>query len=247
MSEGESPRDAQRDGSSGIAATKMLTVNADEFGRAERWIAAASSSHGAHRRGHLDRLRHPRLPRAERGVDEEPRGREGGDAAALPRRPGGAPVAWQNRLHSPAWTAEPNSGHLAIYELERQGRLRAVVTQNIDELHQQAGHDPEKVIEVHGTMRWTSLLDVRRPPPDAARRSTGCVPARTTRRAWPAAAGVSEERHDLVRPGPGARGDRRGDARGRASATCCWPPARRCRCSRRPTSCRGPRRPAPGS
>ncbi len=44
--------------------------------------------------------------------------------------------AWQNRLNSPAWSAEPNRGHLAIYELERQRRLRAVVTQNIDELHQ---------------------------------------------------------------------------------------------------------------
>ena len=62
-------------------------------------------------------------------------------------------LAWQNRLHSPAWDARPNSGHLAIYELERQGRLRAVVTQNVDELHQQAGHASTKVIEVHGTMR----------------------------------------------------------------------------------------------
>jgi NAD-dependent protein deacetylase/lipoamidase len=73
--------------------------------------------------------------------------------------------AWQNRLHSPAWDARPNSGHLAIYELERQGRLRAVVTQNVDELHQQAGHVPTKVIEVHGTMRWTRCwtCDDRRP------------------------------------------------------------------------------------
>ncbi|MGZ4805492.1 MAG: SIR2 family NAD-dependent protein deacylase, partial [Ilumatobacteraceae bacterium] len=30
-------------------------------------------------------------------------------------------AAWQHRLHSPAWTAAPNRGHLAIYELERQG------------------------------------------------------------------------------------------------------------------------------
>ena len=61
--------------------------------------------------------------------------------------------------------AVPNKGHLAIFELERQGRLRAVVTQNIDELHQQAGHDPSKVIEVHGTMRWTRCwsCDDRRP------------------------------------------------------------------------------------
>ncbi|MCU1500816.1 MAG: npdA [Ilumatobacteraceae bacterium] len=63
-------------------------------------------------------------------------------------------AAWQNRLHSPAWDARPNAGHLAIVELERQGKLVAVVTQNIDELHQRAGNSPDKVIEVHGTMRW---------------------------------------------------------------------------------------------
>ncbi len=80
--------------------------------------------------------------------------------------------AWQNRLNSPAWTAVPNSGHLAIYELERQGRLRAVVTQNIDELHQRAGHDPDKVIEVHGTMRWSRCwtCDDRRPMQETLQR-----------------------------------------------------------------------------
>jgi NAD-dependent protein deacetylase/lipoamidase len=62
-------------------------------------------------------------------------------------------AAWQTRLHSPAWTAEPNAGHRALVELERRGQLFALVTQNIDELHQKAGHDPERVIEVHGTMR----------------------------------------------------------------------------------------------
>ncbi|MGZ6992084.1 MAG: SIR2 family NAD-dependent protein deacylase [Ilumatobacteraceae bacterium] len=81
-------------------------------------------------------------------------------------------AAWQHRLHSPAWTAVPNSGHLAIYELERQGRLRAVVTQNIDELHQQAGHQPHKVIEVHGTMRWSRCwtCNDRRPMPETLER-----------------------------------------------------------------------------
>jgi NAD-dependent deacetylase len=80
--------------------------------------------------------------------------------------------AWQNRLHSPAWDAVPNSGHLAIYELERQGRLRAVVTQNIDELHQRAGHLAANVIEVHGTMRWSRCwsCDDRRPMPETLER-----------------------------------------------------------------------------
>jgi len=62
--------------------------------------------------------------------------------------------AWQNRLTSPAWSARPNAGHHAIVELERRGQLLALVTQNIDELHQAAGHDPARVIEVHGTMHW---------------------------------------------------------------------------------------------
>src|SRR5437016_2622146 len=61
--------------------------------------------------------------------------------------------SWRNRLESPAWRAEPNEGHRAIVVIERQGKLRALVTQNIDELHQKAGTDPAKVVEIHGTMR----------------------------------------------------------------------------------------------
>ncbi len=64
-------------------------------------------------------------------------------------------AAWQNRLRTPAWTAQPNAGHSAIVELERQGKLHALVTQNIDELHQRAGTNPDKVIEVHGTVWWS--------------------------------------------------------------------------------------------
>jgi NAD-dependent deacetylase len=62
-------------------------------------------------------------------------------------------LAWQNRMASPAWTAKPNAGHLALAELEKRGKLHALITQNIDELHQQAGNSPDKVIEVHGSMR----------------------------------------------------------------------------------------------
>ncbi|MGH9187404.1 MAG: SIR2 family NAD-dependent protein deacylase [Acidimicrobiales bacterium] len=67
-------------------------------------------------------------------------------------------AAWRNRVSSPAWTAEPNAGHRAIVELERRGKLHTLVTQNIDELHQQAGTHPSKVIEVHGTMRRVVCL-----------------------------------------------------------------------------------------
>jgi NAD-dependent deacetylase len=62
-------------------------------------------------------------------------------------------ASWQNRLASPAWSARPNAGHLALVELERQKKLHALITQNIDELHQLAGNSPERVIEVHGSMR----------------------------------------------------------------------------------------------
>ena len=62
-------------------------------------------------------------------------------------------AAWRSRLDHAAWTAQPNRGHLALVTLERRGKLHALVTQNIDELHQQAGSSPALTIEVHGTMR----------------------------------------------------------------------------------------------
>src|SRR5262249_20304405 len=62
-------------------------------------------------------------------------------------------LAWKGRLDHPAWRAEPNAGHRRLVALERRDKLLALVTQNIDGLHQQAGSSPDKVIEVHGTMR----------------------------------------------------------------------------------------------
>ena len=67
-------------------------------------------------------------------------------------------LAWQSRLEHPAWQARPNAGHLALVELEQRGQLHALITQNIDELHQLAGNSPEKVIEVHGTVRKVTCL-----------------------------------------------------------------------------------------
>jgi NAD-dependent deacetylase len=62
-------------------------------------------------------------------------------------------MSWKSRRDHPAWHAKPNAGHRALVELERRGKLLALVTQNIDGLHQLAGNSPEKVIEVHGTLR----------------------------------------------------------------------------------------------
>ena len=61
--------------------------------------------------------------------------------------------SWKARLEHPAWNAKPNAGHLALATLEKRGKLHALITQNIDELHQMAGNSPDKVVEVHGTMR----------------------------------------------------------------------------------------------
>ena len=59
--------------------------------------------------------------------------------------------------------AEPNDAHRALAELERRGLVRAVVTQNIDLLHERAGS--KEVVEVHGSIRTSScpLCGVRCP------------------------------------------------------------------------------------
>jgi NAD-dependent deacetylase len=78
-------------------------------------------------------------------------------------------AAWRSRAESPAWTAQPNAGHRALVELERTGRLHTLITQNIDGLHQAAGSDPAKVVEIHGTIREVTCLDCgERAPMDRA-------------------------------------------------------------------------------
>jgi NAD-dependent deacetylase len=67
--------------------------------------------------------------------------------------------SWRNRRDHPAWSAAPNAAHRALVDLERTGRLRAIVTQNIDGLHQRAGSDPDRVVEIHGTMFEVVCLD----------------------------------------------------------------------------------------
>jgi NAD-dependent deacetylase len=68
-------------------------------------------------------------------------------------------ASWQSRLTHPVWGAEPNPGHAALVTLERRGKLHALITQNIDGLHQRAGNSAERVIEVHGTLHKAVCLD----------------------------------------------------------------------------------------
>lgn len=58
--------------------------------------------------------------------------------------------------------AKPNRGHYAIAELHHIGKLDCVITQNIDSLHQKSGVPEEKIIELHGTLKWVICLECGR-------------------------------------------------------------------------------------
>lgn len=80
--------------------------------------------------------------------------------------------AWQARLDHPAWDAKPNAAHRALVDLERAGRLRAIVTQNVDGLHQAAGSAEHLVVEIHGTVHRVACLSCgrRTPMPEVVER-----------------------------------------------------------------------------
>ncbi len=67
---------------------------------------------------------------------------------------------WFHPLASQIFNAGPNPAHQAIAELEQRGRIQAVITQNIDMLHQKAGS--RKIIEMHGTLRTLSCTQCYR-------------------------------------------------------------------------------------
>ena len=67
--------------------------------------------------------------------------------------------SWQWRLETERNKREPNRGHAALVELERRGKLDTLVTQNVDGLHQAAGSDPARVVEIHGTLQEVQCLD----------------------------------------------------------------------------------------
>ena len=67
---------------------------------------------------------------------------------------------WARRAAGELWAdVEPNIGHRALVHLEQRGKLHTLITQNVDELHQQAGNDPARVIEIHGTTRKVQCLE----------------------------------------------------------------------------------------
>ncbi len=66
---------------------------------------------------------------------------------------------WRQKceMHVEFAGAQPNAGHQALARWEAAGRLRGVITQNIDGLHQLAGS--RRVLELHGTARRAACLD----------------------------------------------------------------------------------------
>jgi len=96
------------------------------------------------------------------------------------RSPGGVwskmtPINFQDFVADPArrreaWTrafsgragwvgASPNEGHYALVRLMEQGKLSSVITQNVDNLHQDSGIPPSRVIELHGNASYAACLD----------------------------------------------------------------------------------------
>jgi NAD-dependent deacetylase len=69
--------------------------------------------------------------------------------------------AWERAFSGRAgWTGrEPNAGHYACARLVASGKAQAVITQNVDNLHQAAGVPADRVIELHGNASYASCLD----------------------------------------------------------------------------------------
>ena len=80
--------------------------------------------------------------------------------------------SWRQRPESPMFQARPNAGHQAFVELEKQGRLHLLVTQNVDGLHLIAGNSRARVVEIHGTVHEVMCMgcDRRTPMKDAIAR-----------------------------------------------------------------------------
>jgi NAD-dependent deacetylase len=76
--------------------------------------------------------------------------------------------SWRGMLASKALAARPNAAHCALVELERRGSLELLVTQNTDGLHLDAGQDPNRVVEIHGSNRRTACLRCGFTEPTAA-------------------------------------------------------------------------------
>ena len=99
--------------------------------------------------GRVHRERHPGLPQCGRPLPSEIRlpARDDLESHLLGRAPRGVLPLHRDKLIVKG--AKPNAAHLRLAKLEREGKLKAVITQNIDGLHQAAGS--RTVYELHGS------------------------------------------------------------------------------------------------
>ncbi len=69
--------------------------------------------------------------------------------------------AWRRKfeIDKTITQAEPNKGHMAIAKLVDEGKVSHIITQNIDNLHQNSGIPSEKIIELHGNGTYAKCLD----------------------------------------------------------------------------------------
>jgi NAD-dependent deacetylase len=69
--------------------------------------------------------------------------------------------AWTRAFTGKAgWVgAKPNTGHFAVARLVEQGKVAAVVTQNVDNLHQDSGVPPDRIVELHGNASYAKCLE----------------------------------------------------------------------------------------
>lgn len=72
--------------------------------------------------------------------------------------------AWSRVFNRTAgWTgATPNAGHNAVASLVHRGKVSSIITQNVDNLHQDSGTPVERVIELHGNASYAKCLDCGR-------------------------------------------------------------------------------------
>jgi len=122
--------------------------------------------------GDLGGERHPVVPRRPGDVGEvRPGGvRDPARFRAIPRK------VWEmlSEMVSVCGGAEPNAAHQAMAALEKMGVLRAVITQNVDGLHQAAGS--RRVIEYHGNMETLACISCWKRYPTRKRWTPGTVP-----------------------------------------------------------------------
>lgn len=73
--------------------------------------------------------------------------------------------AWRRRfaMQDTFAKARPNRGHRALASLHKAGKIPAVITQNIDNLHQESGFPPDRVIELHGNTTFARCIRCEKP------------------------------------------------------------------------------------